>query len=207
MSRREGIAGQYIPEMIQTHPVTSNRIAEARSARRAVRASEGHRSPPRYELHSRAPARDHRIRASGHRRAATRRKRSPSKASLGQQYGTALALMASGKNQDAAEILHDLVEKHENLTLLYIALAQAEVDGGMQNDGIATFQRADAALPAQRAAHRALRRSADGKRARRRKRTRCCWTCSTTCADAGADSAHRAWRRAPPATRAMRTTT
>ena len=69
------------------------------------------------------------------------------KGSLGQQYGTALALMASGKNQDAAEILHDLVEEHENLTLLYSALAQAEVDGGMQNDGIATFQRAVLLFP------------------------------------------------------------
>ncbi len=41
---------------------------------------------------------------------------------LGQQYGLALALMESGKNQEAAKILYDLVEKHQNLTLLYSAL-------------------------------------------------------------------------------------
>src|SRR6185312_13525917 len=69
------------------------------------------------------------------------------KGTLGQRYGMALALMESGKNQDAAEILHDLVDEHENLTLLYSALAQAEVDGGMQNDGIATFQRAVLLFP------------------------------------------------------------
>ena len=42
------------------------------------------------------------------------------KGSLGQQYGTAVALMASGKNQQAAEILYDLVQKHANLTLLRV---------------------------------------------------------------------------------------
>jgi predicted Zn-dependent protease len=145
MSRREGIAGQYIPEMIQTHPVNSSRVAEARA-----RAAQFDR-PKTLESLTYECIRE-RLRVLTYPREADIASRYAKettniKGTLGQRYGMALALMASGKNQDAAEILHDLVDEHENLTLLYSALAQAEVDGGMQNDGIATFQRAVLLFP------------------------------------------------------------
>jgi beta-barrel assembly-enhancing protease len=145
MSRRDGLAGQYIPEMIQTHPVNSTRVAEARA--RAAQFDQ----PKVVESATYECIRE-RLRVLTYPREADIANRYAKdtqsiKGTLGQRYGMALALMASGKNQDAAEILHDLVEQHENLTLLYSALAQAEVDGGMQNDGIATFQRAIVLFP------------------------------------------------------------
>ncbi len=145
MSRHEGIAGQYIPEMIQTHPVNSNRIAEARA-----RAAQYER-PKVIESATYECIRE-RLRVltaprDGDIASRYAKETQSIKGSLGQQYGYALALMESGKNQQAAEILHDLVDQHENLTLLYSALAQAEVDGGMQNDGIATFARASLLFP------------------------------------------------------------
>jgi len=145
MSRREGIAGQYIPEMIQTHPVNSTRVAEARA-----RAAQFDR-PKVIESATYECIRERlRVLTYPHDADIANRYAKDTqsiKGTLGQRYGMALALMESGKNQDAAEILHDLVEEHENLTLLYSALAQAEVDGGMQNDGIATFQRAVILFP------------------------------------------------------------
>jgi len=145
MSRRDGLAGQYVPEMIQTHPVNSNRIAEAR----ARAAQYDHPKP--VESASFECIRE-RLRVITAPRDADIDKRyaketAGSEGQLGQRYGMALALMASGKNQEAAKILHDLVEKHENLTLLHSALAQAEVQGGLQNDGIATFARANSLFP------------------------------------------------------------
>lgn len=145
MSRREGLAGQYVPEMIQTHPVNSNRIAEARARAAQYDRPKAMESATYECIRERLRV----ITAPKDADIAARyaKESQADKGSLGQKYGTALALMASGKNQDAAEILHDLVEQHENLTLLYSALAQAEVDGGMQNDGIATYQRAVLLFP------------------------------------------------------------
>jgi predicted Zn-dependent protease len=145
MSRHEGIAGQWIPEMVQTHPVNANRIAEAKA--RAAQFDK-----PKVSESSTYECIRERLRVitaphDGDIAQRYAKETTAMKGSLGQRYGMALALMESGKNQQAAEILHDLVEEHENLTLLYSALAQAEVQGGMQNDGIATYQRAVLLFP------------------------------------------------------------
>jgi predicted Zn-dependent protease len=145
MSRREGIAGQWIPEMIQTHPVSANRIAEARA--RAAQFSRAKITESATYDCIRERLRVLNLPEDGDTAARYAKETQNRKGSLGQQYGMALALMESGKNQEAAEILHGLVEKHENLTLLYSALAQAEIQGGMQNDGIATYQRAVLLFP------------------------------------------------------------
>jgi predicted Zn-dependent protease len=55
--------------------------------------------------------------------------------------------MKSNRNEEAAKILHDLVGEHENLTLLYSALAQAEAQAGLVNDGLSTFAKANALFP------------------------------------------------------------
>jgi len=146
MSRHEGLAGQYVPEMIQTHPVNTNRIAEARG--RAAQYGRPRSNPDsqtyeciRERLRVLSMPKDPQI---AERYAQDTKN---FKGTLGQRYGYALALMQAGKNQQAAKILTDLVAEHENLTLLHSALAQAEVDGGLENDGIATFAKAIALFP------------------------------------------------------------
>jgi predicted Zn-dependent protease len=145
MSRHEGLAGQWIPEMIQTHPVNANRIAEAR-ARAAQFDKPKVTESATYEC-IRERLRVLTMPHEGDVAGKYAKETEGQKGTLGRQYGMALALMQSGKNVEAAEILHDLVEKHENLTLLYSALAQAEVDGKMENDGLATFARAQLLFP------------------------------------------------------------
>ena len=49
MSRHEGLAATYIPAMLIDHPVTTDRIAEARARAGAVPAAQGHDSQS-YEL-------------------------------------------------------------------------------------------------------------------------------------------------------------
>jgi len=146
MSRRTGLAGTYLPEMILTHPVGANRVAEARN-----RAQQFER-PKTHEAVSYALVRE-RIRvitAEGDgnlQQYYAKDSESDPASDLGRKYGQALALMKANKPQDAARILHELVQKNEGQTLLYIALGQAEVQGGLANDGIATFQRAMALFP------------------------------------------------------------
>ncbi|MEJ1964754.1 MAG: M48 family metalloprotease [Gammaproteobacteria bacterium] len=146
MSRHEGLAGQYIPEMIQTHPVNSNRIAEARGRAAQYEHPKHNPDSATYEcIRERLRVLTMPKEVGMAERYAQDTKNI--KGTLGQRYGQALAYMGAGKNEEAAKILSDLVEEHENLTLLYSALAQAEVDGGLENDGIATFQKAYQLFP------------------------------------------------------------
>jgi predicted Zn-dependent protease len=146
MSRHDGLAGQYVPEMIQSHPVNSNRIAEARGRAAQYDHPKGNPDSATYEcIRERLRVLTMPKESSIAQRYANETKNF--KGTLGQRYGYALALMQDNKNQDAAKILSELVNEHENLTLLYAALAQAEVDGGLENDGIATFAKANALFP------------------------------------------------------------
>jgi predicted Zn-dependent protease len=146
MSRHEGLAGQYVPEMIQSHPVNTNRIAEARGRAAQYEHPKSNPDSQTYEcIRERLRVLTMPKEPGVAERYAQDTKNI--KGTLGQRYGYALALMQSGKNQEAAKILTDLVAEHENLTLLHSALAQAEVDGGLENDGIATFAKAVALFP------------------------------------------------------------
>jgi predicted Zn-dependent protease len=145
MSRRTGLAGIYIPEMVQSHPVNSNRIAESRNRALQYDHVKVTESASYGLIRERlrvitAPRdtdvlREYRKGETGH------------EAELGSRYGEALALMSAGKPQDAARILDELVQQHEGLTLLYAALAQAEIAAGQTNDGMATFQHATTLFP------------------------------------------------------------
>jgi predicted Zn-dependent protease len=146
MSRRTGLAGQYIPEMIQSHPVHTNRIAEARGRAAQYDHLKLNTDSATYEC-IRERLRVLNMPKEADLAGRYEKDSASIKGTLGQRYGYALALMESGRNQEAAKILHELVGEHENLTLLYSALAQAEVDGGLLNDGITTFAKANALFP------------------------------------------------------------
>jgi predicted Zn-dependent protease len=176
MSRHEGLAGQYVPEMIQTHPVNSNRIAEARGRAAQYEHPKSNPDSETYEcirerLRVLAMPKDPQI---AERYAQDTKN---FKGTLGQRYGYALALMQAGKNQDAAKILSDLVGEHENLTLLHSALAQAEVQ---------------CALSAQCGAHGALCAGADEGQPPEGSAHAAARSVQQRSADARSDSAHRA---------------
>jgi predicted Zn-dependent protease len=146
MSRRTGLAGSYLPEMILTHPVGSNRIAEARN-----RAQQFERSKTS-EAVSYALIRERlRVISSARETDLTqyyaRDGLGEAASELGKKYGQALALMQANKPREAARILYELVQQNESQILLYTALGQAEVQGGQANDGISTFRRAMALFP------------------------------------------------------------
>lgn len=141
MSRRTGLAGAFVPEMIQTHPVSSNRIAESRNRAmqfdhiKVTESSSYGLIRERLRVITAPRETDMTLQY------AKEVKDAGGKADLATQYGQALALMAANRPQEAAKILYPLVEQHQTLTLLHIALAQAEIAGGLTNDGMATFER------------------------------------------------------------------
>ncbi|HEY5102403.1 MAG TPA: M48 family metalloprotease, partial [Steroidobacteraceae bacterium] len=144
MSRQEGLNGAWIPEMLRDHPVTGNRVAEARARaaqyeRRKSSQSVGYAlikerlrvlTTPREELL-------HLYTEIG----------SAHEPELDKNYGRALTLMAIERPAEAVKILQPLVERHQGNTLLYAALGQAQMEAQQKAEGLATFEHALALFP------------------------------------------------------------
>jgi len=150
ISRAGGSMGNRVPEFIQTHPLSANRIAETRN-----RAEKLDRRParetPMYDL-MRA-----RILVLGARSADDALEQFGSllhgqvdDAPAWVRYGYALALLRAGRAEEAVPILYGLRQQDETLVVYHSALAEAEVLAGRPAEGLFTFQRAMRLFPRNR---------------------------------------------------------
>jgi beta-barrel assembly-enhancing protease len=145
MMRHEGLAATYIPAMLLDHPVDSERIAEQRS--RAAQFPPRHgRDSLSYQL---IRERVRVVTATGDVDLALQyaQKIAHGGDNLGNRYGEALALMSTGHAEEAVKILAPLVQQHEGLTLLYVALGQAQAKAGHVDEALATFRHAEELFP------------------------------------------------------------
>jgi beta-barrel assembly-enhancing protease len=148
MGRRNGLAGSHIPEILQTHPVTSNRIAESRS--RAAQFDRKRVEDSTSYLLARERLRILTASADDPRRESSSRSKDPEPRrsnALPDQYARALTLLDDGDARAAAAILAELVEQHEGAILLHSALGQAQMAAGFQSDALATFRHAIELFP------------------------------------------------------------
>jgi len=145
IGRTEGLAGTYIPAMLQDHPVTSVRIAEAR-ARAAQFGPQKVKESLSYQL---IRERVRVVTWPGDQDVEKYYSTKLTKNSndLGSRYGEALALMADNRPVEAERILDKLTEQHDGLTLLHAALGQAQVKAGQTNDGVASLRHAVQLFP------------------------------------------------------------
>jgi beta-barrel assembly-enhancing protease len=140
MSRREGLNGAWVPEMLRDHPVTANRVAEARARaaqyerRKKPVQSVGY-SLIKERLRVLTTPREELI----HLYTDIGAEHEPQ---LDKSYGQALTLMAIGRPAAAVSILEPLVAHHEGNTLLHSALGQAQIQAQETKQGLATFQTA-----------------------------------------------------------------
>jgi len=146
LNRRYGFAESRVPKMLLDHPVTSERIAEAR-ARAALMErpkklvdSEGF-ALIRERLRVLTATEDTDIRGYYTRRLEVRNP------PLSDQYGQALAMLSRGHPTDAAEVLEPLITKHEGIIQLHSALGQAQMAAGQVNDALGTFAHAETLFP------------------------------------------------------------
>jgi beta-barrel assembly-enhancing protease len=145
LGRKEGLAATYIPAMLVDHPVTTDRIAEARA-----RAAQ---FPPRKAKDSLSYAlvreRVQVLTAPGdtdiEKVYAARLARGQN--DMATRYGEALALMADNRAVEAQKILFELTKQHEGVIMLHSALGQAEVKAGQTNDALGTFKHAVRLFP------------------------------------------------------------
>jgi predicted Zn-dependent protease len=145
MAHHEGLAATYIPAMLIDHPMDTDRIAEQRARASQFPPVKAHDSLS-YEL---IRERVRVLTATGDVDLALQyaQKIAHGGNTLGNRYGEALALMNSNRADEAVKILTTMVQQHEDLTLLYAALGQAQTRAGHLKEALATFQRAEQLFP------------------------------------------------------------
>ena len=148
MSRKESLASAAIPEILRTHPVGVNRIAEARG-RIAPHMMRQVDSSLNYYL-ARAQAR---LLGSGSPEEALRRFRSQplteTAADAGKFYGEALALIEAGQPDEALLVLRNLLGEYPNSIPLQIAAARSSAAAGNPAEARRAFEDALGAVSGQ----------------------------------------------------------
>ncbi len=146
MQQRMGGSGRNIPELLRSHPVTTERIAETRD-----RASQYDR-PRTPDSTSYALIRE-RLNVNSMPPESSFRDLYPNARNAdfpstdGEQYGRALALMRAGAPAEALPLLQALLARRPDVTLLYTALGQAELAAGLVAASRTTLEHAMKLFP------------------------------------------------------------
>ncbi len=146
MQQRAGGAGRNIPDLLRSHPVTSERIAETRD-----RASRMPR-PRTPDSTSYALIRDRLELEAATTEAAIRdlypaAKSADYPSTDAEQYGRALALVRLGQADEAIPMLEALHDRRPDVTLYHTALGQAELAAGRIDASRATLEEAMRLFP------------------------------------------------------------
>src|SRR5690242_12213182 len=149
IGRRTGITAgsrDALPEILQSHPVAANRIAESRA--RAAQFKDVHPSPEsvsysvtreRLRVLS-TPAEDNVRRYYAERR--EQQDQTP-----GERYGEALAGYQAGNARASLDAFFALAHDYPQVPMLQSTLGQALMAAGETDEGLATFRRALALSP------------------------------------------------------------
>ncbi len=146
MQQRSGGAGRNIPDLLRSHPVTSERIAETRD--RATRMPRSN-TP---DSTSYALIRD-RLQLETLPEGAQLRELYPAARSAdypstdAEQYGRALALAQAGSPEEAIAMLEALRDRRPDVTLYHTALGQAQLAAGQVDAARATLENAMRLFP------------------------------------------------------------
>ncbi|HMI37869.1 MAG TPA: M48 family metalloprotease [Steroidobacteraceae bacterium] len=146
MGRREGVSEQAGPlDMLRNHPVTRDRIAEARSRAEQQRTAEINESI----LYSWMRERLRVMVASGDTDMTAYYSRVRDRRTLNdpERYGEALAQLHGGQSAAAVDTLRELLVKYPQITALYSALGQALQADHQPAAALADFERAMALFP------------------------------------------------------------
>jgi beta-barrel assembly-enhancing protease len=141
MGRRAGLQGSQVPELLQSHPVTTARIAESRNRAHTYNIP----LPPdsvsygltRERLRLLSLGSDIDARSYYTQYLATEKTRTDAT-----RYGQALSLMQSGAPEEAIPILQGLSEKHADVMQYRSALGEAQMAIGEKQESLSTFARA-----------------------------------------------------------------
>jgi beta-barrel assembly-enhancing protease len=145
--QRYGYEESLYPKFLIDHPVTPDRIADARGRAAHLERPKHLVDSVNYELVKErlrvlTATEDYDILGYYRKQIA-----SQSTPSLENQYGEAIALMRLRRPQEAVAILEPLVTQYQSAILLRSALGQAQVEAGDVQAGLKTFANAEVLFP------------------------------------------------------------
>ncbi len=140
MGRRSGISSGIVPELLQSHPISSNRIAEARERSRQLVT----KIKPESESYSFIKERVRVLAgpADSDLRPYYRERANRNPPTRGEQFGAALAEVQSGLAANALTTLREIGQSRLDQPFLLTALANAQAKAGDANGAIDTLERA-----------------------------------------------------------------
>lgn len=150
LSREAGFAGSRAPEFLQTHPLSSSRIAETRDRADRTPVTEVYESPAYQLMHARIRALNARTADDGLTRFKTELERQGDETTPATRYGWGLALQRAGRHEEAVAVFEALREQDETTVVFHSALGEALVLAGRHDEGLAVFEQAIGLFPRNR---------------------------------------------------------
>ncbi len=146
LQQRAGSAGRNIPELLRTHPVSTERIAETRDRAEQLERPRVADSTSyalireRLDVETMPPE-------TGFRDLYPSARNADLPSSDGDQYGHAIALMRAGGPAEALPVLRQLLERRPDVTIYHTTLGQAELEAGRIDDAHRTLEHAMKLFP------------------------------------------------------------
>ncbi len=144
LARRYGTQRQHVPQILQTHPVSTTRIAEARA--RAGQMND----PGRVEdslAYALAKARIRVLRAATPDTALRLFADGRESEYPGRRYGLALALSRAGRNDESERLFRELVSESPGVVAYRIGRAEALMASGLTETAMSAYEDALALSP------------------------------------------------------------
>jgi predicted Zn-dependent protease len=138
LSRGGSLSSESVPEMLRTHPMSTNRIAEARARIRQMPHIE-HTDSDQYGL---AKARLQVLTAQTPERALDLFEARGPSARLGDRYGLALALAGVSRGDEAERMFRDLVAENPHIIAFRIGQAEALMSSGLTAQALEVYTEA-----------------------------------------------------------------
>jgi predicted Zn-dependent protease len=144
LARRYGTTGQVLPEYLRTHPMSSSRVAEARSRARGLPSQANAGDSFAYGL---AKARLRALTPATGEQALEVFEAFGQSEEPADRYGRALAFMRVGLNDNAERIFRDLVSANPSITAFRIGQAEALFADGLTDQAMTVYRDALALSP------------------------------------------------------------
>ena len=135
LDRRYGGSSDAVPELLRSHPVTSDRVAEARDRARQLPATT-HTSSPQYAL---AKSRLIVLTAASPELAFAQFRDKTDSPLAEDRYGLALASMRMGLNDNAEALFRGLVADFPNIMAFRVGQAEAMAASGATQPALALY--------------------------------------------------------------------
>jgi beta-barrel assembly-enhancing protease len=150
LSRQAGTPGSRAPEFLQTHPLSSTRVAETRNRAERTEAREVTESPTYDLMRARIRALNARTAEEALGRFRTDLDREGESATAASRYGWGLALLRAGRFEEALPVFQQLRDEDEATVVFHAALGETLILVGRADEGLEVFATAAQLFPRNR---------------------------------------------------------